>query len=129
MLRQYLRSRIFIPGLESKETPTDAKEKRYIEMLQPHFAQMKVFLKGTISDNGKYTGNMQELYDELLLFPKSKHDDLLDGLYYASKRIRPPSHSLSTVKESLPEHQQVYIEYYEKEEEEMIPSYYDPFSN
>jgi hypothetical protein len=119
MLRQYIRSRIFIPGLESKETPTDAKDKRYIEMLQPSFAQMKVFIKKS----------MRELEDELLLFPKSKHDDLLDGLYYACKRIRPPSHSIEPVKQPLPEYQQVYVDYYQKQEEEELPTYYDEFSN
>jgi hypothetical protein len=125
MLRQYLRSRIFIPGLESKETPTDAKDKRYIEMLQPAFAQHRVFLKGKI-ENGKYSGPMQELYDELLLFPKSKHDDLLDGLYYACKRVRPPSHSVVEVKPPLPEYQQVLVDYYQrKDEENEIPIYYE----
>ena len=36
--------------------------------------------------------NMQELKDELLLYPRGKHDDLLDGLYYATKKIWNPFH-------------------------------------
>ena len=35
---------------------------------------------------------MEELKNELLLFPRGKHDDLLDGLYYAMKRIYTPNH-------------------------------------
>ena len=35
---------------------------------------------------------MIELRDELLLYPRSKHDDLLDGLFYANKGIYPPNH-------------------------------------
>ena len=38
---------------------------------------------------------MQELKDELLLYPRGKHDDLLDGLYYATKKIYQPFHKKS----------------------------------
>jgi hypothetical protein len=31
------------------------------------------------------TNSMSELEDELLMYPRGKHDDLLDGLYYAMK--------------------------------------------
>lgn len=117
MLRQYMRTRIFIPGLEIKERPRESKSNR-LEMLQPYFAQHKVFLKKS----------QVELYDELLLFPKSKHDDILDGLYYACKRIKPPVHHIEVEREQLPEHQQVLVEYYDKQEENDFPTYYDPFS-
>ena len=33
---------------------------------------------------------MNELKDELLMFPRGKHDDLLDGLYYATNHNYPP---------------------------------------
>ena len=36
--------------------------------------------------------DMQELKDELLLYPRGKHDDLLDGLYYATKKMYTPFH-------------------------------------
>ena len=117
MLRQYLRTRIFIPGLEHKERPRDSKSNR-LEMLQPFFAQKKVFIKESQTD----------LYDELILFPKAKHDDLLDGLYYAVKRIKPPSHSIEIPKEPLPEYQQVIVEYYGQQEESELPSYFDVFA-
>jgi hypothetical protein len=35
---------------------------------------------------------MLELKDELLLYPRGKHDDLLDGLYYAMKKCYTPHH-------------------------------------
>ena len=116
MLRQYLRTRIFVPGLELKEKPRETKSNR-LEMLQPFFAQKKVFLKES----------QKELYDELLLFPKSKHDDLLDGLYYACKRVKPPVHHIVPEEPVLPEHQRVLIEYYDKKDETEIPTFYDPF--
>lgn len=117
MLRQYMRTRIFIPGLEIKENPRQNKSAR-LEMLQPFFAQKKVFLKK----------GQKELAEELIMFPKSKHDDLLDGLYYAVKRCRGAVHSLPTeARKPLPEHLQVIVEYMEREEESAIPQYYDPF--
>lgn len=117
MLRQYMRTRIFIPGLEIKENPRQSKSSR-LEMLQPFFAQHKVFVKPS----------MKELVDELIMFPKSKHDDLLDALYYAVKRCRGAVHSLPKgTREPLPEHLQVLVEYMEREEEDTIPQFYDPF--
>lgn len=117
MLRSYMRTRLFIPGLEIKEDARDKKSVR-LEMLQPFFAQGKVWLKKSQTD----------LQDQLLLFPKCTHDDLLDGLYYACKRMRAPIHQETMVSEPLPEHQQVYVEYYEKKEEDSLPTYYDPFA-
>lgn len=81
MLREYLREKEYIPGLEIKESPRTAKSHR-LEQLEPYFLQRRVFLKE----------DMGELRDELLLYPRGKHDDLLDALYYASKKIYPPYH-------------------------------------
>mgnify|MGYP003651182720 FL=1 len=94
MLREYVRKRceeenIFISGLEIKERPRNSKSSR-LETLQPYFAQGKVYI-------GK---NMIELRDELLLYPRGKHDDLLDGLYYANKGIYPPHHKDSDREDS-----------------------------
>ena len=36
--------------------------------------------------------NMQAFEDELLLYPRGKHDDLLDGFFYANKNAYKPSH-------------------------------------
>ena len=86
MLREYLKTRceeenLFIPGLEIKETPRNSKSVR-LEQLQPYFAQGKFHL----------LDDMQELKDELMLFPRGRHDDLLDGLYYANKKAYAPTH-------------------------------------
>ena len=86
MLREYVKKRceeekIFISGLEIKERPRNSKSAR-LETLQPYFAQKKVYI----------TKDMRELRDELLLYPRGKHDDLLDGLFYANKNIYPPHH-------------------------------------
>ena len=84
MLREYVRKEcekegIYISGMEIKENPRASKSYR-LESMQPLFAKGKIFIKQ----------NMHELRDELLLYPRSKHDDLLDGLFYALKNIRPP---------------------------------------
>jgi predicted phage terminase large subunit-like protein len=84
MLRDYLRQNEYIPGLEIKENPRTMKSKR-LEQLEPMFFQGKVFL----------LENMQELRDELLLYPRGKHDDLLDALYYANKNVYKPYHAAS----------------------------------
>ncbi len=86
MLREYVKKRceeenMFIPGLEIKENPRTSKSFR-LETLQPYFAQGKFYIRK----------DMIELKDELLLYPRGKHDDLLDGLYYANKKIFPPHH-------------------------------------
>lgn len=87
MLRDYIRRRseelgIFIPGLEFKNNPRTAKSVR-LESMQPHFYRKKVFIQK----------NMPELKDELLLYPRGKHDDLLDGLYYAMLKVYVPEES------------------------------------
>jgi predicted phage terminase large subunit-like protein len=86
MLREYLRQRceeenLFISGLEIKESPRTSKSSR-LETMEPYFAQGKVYIKKS----------MLELKDELLLYPRGKHDDLLDGLYYAMKKCYTPHH-------------------------------------
>jgi len=93
MLRDYLRQRaddegLFIPGLEIKESPRNSKSSR-LETMQPWFAQKKIYV----------SESMSELKDELLMFPRGKHDDLLDGLYYATKNNYPP-HNKKIVKEN-----------------------------
>jgi len=105
MLRQYMRTKMFIPGLEIKENPRDKKSVR-LEMLQPFFAQGKVFI----------SKRMEDLRMELIMYPKSKHDDLLDALFYAVKRARAAAHVVYEQPEQLPEHHQVLIEYYKQEE-------------
>jgi predicted phage terminase large subunit-like protein len=86
MLRQYIKEKsqemgLFIPGLEIKENPRTSKSYR-LESLQPLFANKKVHMQKT----------MQPLVDELLLYPRGKHDDLLDGFFYANKNAYKPAH-------------------------------------
>tara|TARA_R100001443_G_scaffold41580_1_gene55006 strand:+ start:635 stop:2107 length:1473 start_codon:yes stop_codon:yes gene_type:complete len=87
MLREYLRTRceeenIFISGLEIKESPRASKSSR-LETMEPYFAQGKMHMKK----------DMLDLKDELLLYPRGKHDDLLDGMYYAMKGMYRPNHT------------------------------------
>lgn len=98
MLREYLRQQseeqgLFISGLEIKENPRTSKSSR-LETLEPHFAQGKMYI----------TPNMPDLKNELLLYPRSKHDDLLDGLFYAMKGNYVPYHSTNDLK---PQHSAV----------------------
>lgn len=72
----------FIPGLHEKHNPQEKKDKRYLEILEPYFYRGKVYLQE----------HMIDLVSELLSFP-GKHDDILDGLYYAVLRAYPPHHS------------------------------------
>ena len=79
MLREYVRQMaedqgMYVPGLEIRENPRNAKSVR-LESLQPAFAQRKVYMMNKMSD----------LQHELLLYPRGKHDDLLDGMFYANK--------------------------------------------
>jgi len=86
MLREYVIKRceqenLFIPGLNVKENPRTNKSRR-LESLQPIFARGQVHMDRS----------MQDLVNELLLFPRGKHDDLLDGFYYANKGCYEPHH-------------------------------------
>lgn len=91
MLREYVlkRSReenLFIPGLNIKENPRNSKSNR-LESLQPIFAKRQMYIHQ----------DQQDLMDELLLFPRGKHDDILDGLYYANKGSFAPYHTVDDV--------------------------------
>lgn len=91
MLRQYIKEKseemgLFIPGLEIKENPRTSKSYR-LESLQPIFANGKVFIQP----------DMQAFTDELLLYPRGKHDDLLDGFFYANKNCYRPAHDADII--------------------------------
>jgi len=84
MLRDYVRRKceelnIWISGMEIKNNPRTRKSAR-LESMQPHFYQKRVYLKK----------DMENLQGELLMYPRGKHDDLLDGLYYAMKGAYKP---------------------------------------
>ena len=87
MIRDYLNRRceeegLFIPGLAIDEKARGPKSRR-IESMEPRFSQKKVYLLDT----------QVELVDELITYDRGKHDDLLDGLYLATKNIYPPFHT------------------------------------
>lgn len=84
MLRQYIREKLreenlTLPGLETKFNPRTEKSAR-LETLQPFFANHKVFL----------LEGMKEFEEELIMYPRGKHDDMIDGFYYATRRLSPP---------------------------------------
>jgi len=84
MLRDYLKRKceeknIFIPGLEIKHNPRNTKSAR-LETMEPYFIGRKVHIQP----------DMDELENELIMYPRGKHDDLLDGLYYAMLGVYKP---------------------------------------
>lgn len=81
MLRDYLRTQRYIPGLEIPENPRTSKSKRF-EGLEPEFANKKVFIKR----------GSEDFIGELLMFPRGKHEDTIDGYFYARKNYYKPSH-------------------------------------
>jgi predicted phage terminase large subunit-like protein len=97
MLREYLRSQKHIPGLEIKEAPRTQKSVR-LESMQPYFASGKMHIQP----------QMRELIDELLMYPRGKHDDLLDGLFYAMKGVFIPYHELPT-EVKLSDHMKYFV--------------------
>lgn len=84
MLRASLVEEEGLRGIVAKETARDSKDKR-LEALQPFFAEGSVYIKD----------GMEELKSQLFAYPKSKHDDLMDALWYACKGNFPPMHDLS----------------------------------
>lgn len=86
MLYDFLRSGEVgrIRGLVGEKTRT-AKSAR-LERMEPWFSSGRVFLRP----------DMTELIDELQLYPRGRHDDLLDALDYAMHGAHPPSGDHST---------------------------------
>ena len=88
MLRTYLRQRLeeeglYLPGLEVKFNPRTEKSAR-LETMQPFFATGRIWIME----------DMPELEDEFNMYPRGKFDDLLDGLYYSTRRLVPPDHTV-----------------------------------
>ncbi len=91
IFRDFLsKSNVFIPGISVKHTPKDRKEKRHLELLEPYFRSKKFYLLPSHRD----------LLDELKLWPKAKHDDILDALYYAVLHITPNRSANPTKKQT-----------------------------
>ncbi len=64
------RRKIYLPIKEIKVRPRVAKERRIRSILQPRFERGKVFIKR----------DMFDLEEQLLKFPRSKRDDIIDSL-------------------------------------------------
>lgn len=60
----------YLPLFEIKARPDIKKEMRIRSVLQPRFERGKIFIKR----------DMYELEDEILKFPRSKHDDMIDAM-------------------------------------------------
>lgn len=84
MLRDYLRQIEYIPGLEVQNNPRNSKSSR-LDSLEPYFRGKRVFL---------LDGEHNSFIDELLSYPRGKHDDTLDGFYYALRKIYPAYHEV-----------------------------------
>jgi hypothetical protein len=77
---------VYISGLnqDSKETKPRADKSERLLGMQPYFASHRVYL---------LIDQMETFEDELLLFPRAKNDDLLDGFYYATLKMLMPYHT------------------------------------
>ena len=71
-----------MPGIAMGVRPPSGikKEDRLESLLAPLVNRGKLFIKRS----------HQDLIDEMFQFPKGRHDDLLDGLWYAISNARPP---------------------------------------
>jgi predicted phage terminase large subunit-like protein len=90
MLRQYLRQRLeeeglYLPGLEKKYNPKTEKSAR-LETLHPFFYNKKIY----------FQEGMEDFLDELLMYPRGKHDDTIDGFYYATRGLYKPDHTIQS---------------------------------
>lgn len=90
MLRDYLRNRLmeedlYLPGLEKKFNPRTEKSER-LEVMHPFFYNRRVYIQP----------NMTEFLDELLIYPRGKHDDTLDAFYYATRKLISPDHTVKS---------------------------------
>jgi predicted phage terminase large subunit-like protein len=93
MMRQYLRMRmeeegIWVSGLETKFNPRTEKSAR-LDTLHPFFYNKKVY----------FQESMQDFIDELLYYPRGKHEDLIDGFFYATRSLRTPEHTVQNKEE------------------------------
>jgi predicted phage terminase large subunit-like protein len=71
-----------LPLNEVLPETSESKEKR-IRLLQPMYMRNDIFHSQSVAD-------IEYLEDELLRFPRGKHDDLIDALSYAVRASFPP---------------------------------------
>ena len=91
MLRQYLIQRmreenLWLSGLETKWLPRTEKSAR-LEALEPFFSNDKMYIKK----------GSPELEDQIRQYPRNKKSpNLLDGLYYATRKLVLPDHTVES---------------------------------
>lgn len=91
---------VHIPGLSRKHSPREKKEKRHLELLEPYLRGGKVYLQR----------GMKPLIDEMMMHPKGKHDDLLDGMYYSFLHAKQPYHNMTKLKRDKMQYPETPIE-------------------
>ena len=82
-----LKQNLYINGLEMKWNTNTNKIMRLRDLVQ-YFKRRKIYLKP----------HMAELETELFKFPYMKNDDIIDGLWYATRRMHKPAH-MNLIKE------------------------------
>jgi phage terminase large subunit-like protein len=75
---------VYMPIREIKSRVISNKQAKFRAILQPRFQQGKVFVHSS----------QEELVDELIRYPRSKHDDLLDALTDVSEIGFPPDRDI-----------------------------------
>jgi len=98
MLKDEVRNNRYIPGIEVPVKPRTERSTR-LEALQPPWYRGKIYLLGEWNEETqKWKTLMPEMEGEALMYPRGKHDDLLDGLWMANKCSYSPEDS------TAPEH-------------------------
>ena len=80
------RKQIYLPITQVK--PANRSKDQRIKGLQPLYSNGKIF-------HAKIVANIQQLEDELLRFPRGKHDDVVDALSYALDIIYAPNRKVT----------------------------------
>jgi hypothetical protein len=115
MLRQYLRMRmeqedIYLPGLEIKWTPRTEKSVR-LESLEPFFSSGKMYIKK----------GSPELEDQIRQYPRNKKSpNLLDGLYFATRKLVAPDHTVEDADKDENDLKYFPIQYFNKKRDAWI---------
>jgi len=81
-LRELRRDKKSMPVREYKPREKKLGDGGRLESLVPLFREHKVYL----------LKDMEELKNELLMYPRPRYDDLMDGLWFSVQRLIAPSH-------------------------------------
>ena len=87
LLKRMNEENLYVMGLQRKWNPHEKKDSR-LETMQPMFATGHVYI----------LEDQTELIDEMEMFPDGTKD-LLDGMYYSSRKLYKPDHTVKTAQE------------------------------